>query len=103
MDDFAVDVCFVVEVAAAVAVGQAFVVQPEEVQNGRVQIVDVHFVFRSVVAVIISGSRSVAHPSPTARHPHGKPFRVMIPPVVVCAVGAAKFSPQITSVVQHAT
>ena len=55
MNDFTVDVCQA-EVAAAVAVGQAFVVQREEVQNGRVQIVDVHFVFRSVVALIISGS-----------------------------------------------
>ena len=44
------------EVAAGVAVGQAFVVQPEEVQNGRVKIVDVHFGFRGVVAGVIGGS-----------------------------------------------
>jgi len=55
VNDFTVDVCQA-EVAAAVAVGQAFVVQPEEVQNGRVQIVDVHFVLRGVVAVVIGGS-----------------------------------------------
>ena len=92
------------EVATAVAVGQTFVVQPEEVQDGRVQVVDVHLVFRGVVAVVVGGS--VAEPAlyAAAGHPHGEAFRVVVSPIAILGSGrAAEFSsPDYKRVVQHA-
>ena len=41
------------EVAAAETVGQALVVQSHQVQNGRVEIVDVDFVFGGVPAEFV--------------------------------------------------
>ena len=50
--DFAEDIGEAVA-AALEFVGEAFVIDAEEVEDGRVQVVDVHGVFRDVVAVIV--------------------------------------------------
>ena len=58
-----VDVCQP-EIAAGVAVGEFFVVDAEQVQEGGVDIVDVHLIALGVETVIVSRAVSVAafHP-----------------------------------------
>src|SRR5438445_7389270 len=70
------------EVAAGVAVRQLLVVQAEEVQQGRVQVVDVDLVLGGVVPVVVR--RPVAEPAfdSAAGQPNGEPLGV-----VVAAVG----------------
>ena len=60
------------EVAAAVVVGEAGVVEPEEVEDGGVQVVDVHLVLLGFDAVLVGGSVPHAPLHSTARHPHGE-------------------------------
>ena len=43
------------EVAAGVAVGQLLVIQPQQVQDGGVEVVEVDLVFHRVVAVVVGG------------------------------------------------
>ena len=54
LDHLAVDVGQP-EVAAGVPVGESLVVQPQQVQDGRVQVVDVH--------LVLDHRRSEAHPA----------------------------------------
>ena len=44
------------EIAAGVAVGQPFVVEAQQVQHRRVQVVDVDLVLGGVVAVVVGGA-----------------------------------------------
>ena len=71
-DDVAVDVGEAI-VAPAVPVRQSLVIEAHDVQDRRVQVVDVDFVFDGVPAKFIGGpvDASAAHAS--AGHPHGKP------------------------------
>src|SRR6266496_6361986 len=50
------------EIAAGVAEGQLFVVEAEQPQHRRVQIVHVHFVFHRAKAKFIRGAVNVAAP-----------------------------------------
>ena len=54
------------EVAAGVAVCEAFVVEPEEVEHGGVEVVNVHDVFDGAEAEFIGGTVGVAAASAAA-------------------------------------
>jgi hypothetical protein len=70
-----------VEVAASVAVGEAFVVEAEEVEHAGVEVVDVDFVFDSLVAIVVGGAVAVAGFDSAAGRPEGEAF-------VIAAVAA---------------
>ena len=42
-------------ISAGMAEGQAFVIQPHQVQDGGMQVVHVHFVLRCHVAILVGG------------------------------------------------
>ena len=48
------------EVSAAVAVGESFVIEAEEVKEGGVEVVDVNFVLSSREAEFVGGSMNVS-------------------------------------------
>src|SRR4051812_46812354 len=57
------------EVAAAVAVGELFVIEAEQVQHGRVQIVDVDAVFDALAAVVVGLAKAEARLHAAAGQP----------------------------------
>ena len=59
------------EVASCVPVGQLLVIQPEQMENGRVQIVEMHPPFHGVVAVVIGGPVAECQASPPPCRPAG--------------------------------
>ena len=63
-------------------------VEPHEVQDRRVKIVNVNFVLDGFVSELVGGSvnRSAFHAS--AGHPHGEAVVVVVPPVDLAGVGA---------------
>ena len=60
MHDMAVDIGKA-EIATGVAVGQVFVINPHEVKDGSMEIVDVDFVFHCCEAELVGGT--VGHAS----------------------------------------
>ena len=81
------------EVAAGVAVGEAFVVEAEEMQDGGVPVVDVHLVVNGFVAVVVRHAVVHAAFDAAASHPHGEAFVVVVPAIGALAVrGAAKLA-----------
>ena len=77
------------EVAAGVAVGEAFVVEAHEVEEGGVPVVDVHFVVHGFVAVVIGEAVVHAAFDAAAGHPEGEAFVVVVASVGALAVGGA--------------
>ena len=65
-------------VAAAIAVGQAFVIEAHLIQDGGVQIVDVHAFLFGTEAELIGSAVGHAAAKPAARQPKGKAPVVMI-------------------------
>ncbi len=81
------------EIAAGVAVGEAFVVKAEEMEHGGVQVVDVDFVLNGFVAIIVRCTVAEAAFHATTSHPEGERFVVMVTSVAALRVrGAAKFT-----------
>ena len=76
-DDVPVDVGEA-EVAALEAVGQFLVVDAEQMEHGRVEIVDRDDVLDGVITEIIRRAVADAAFDPAAGHPHGKAFDVVI-------------------------
>src|SRR5436309_761814 len=70
-------------VAALVAVGQALVIDSEQAQRGRVQVVDVDRVGGDVVAEIVGLAVGHAAFNASARHPAREAARMMVAAVVV--------------------
>ena len=66
------------EVAAGVAVGEAFVVEAEEVEHRRVEVVDVHDVFDGAEAEFIGGTVDVAAARAAAGEPAGEAVVVVV-------------------------
>ena len=66
------------EVATLAAEGEAFVVDPELVKNGGVEIVDVNFILGGVIAEVIGGTVGKAGLHSSTGHPHCEAVRVMI-------------------------
>ena len=65
-------------IAALVAEGQLGVLDPQQVQQGRVQIVDVNRVFDDVEAELVGRPESDPRLDPAARHPHRESLRVVV-------------------------
>src|SRR5712675_1006226 len=59
------------EIPARVAVGQLFVVETKQVQDRRVEIMDVHFVLLCEVAVVVGRPIGDAPFHAATGHPHG--------------------------------
>ena len=68
-------------------------VETEQVQDRRVEVVDVDFVLNGFVAVIVGQAVGEAALHAAAGHPHGEGFVVVVAPIVALRVrGAAKFA-----------
>ena len=91
-------------VAAAEAVGELFVVEAQEVQDGGVEVVDVDLVLQRVPAEFVGGSVDHAAADAPARHPHREAERMVLAAVVPFGRGsAAEFAtPQDQGVFQQA-
>ena len=76
VDDVAVDVGQA-EVAAVVAVGEPFVIQAQEVEDGGVEIVMRDAVLDGVHAEFVGGAVGDATLDAAARHPHGEAVMVV--------------------------
>ena len=91
-DDVAVDVGEA-EVAAGVAVGELFVIDAEQVEDGGVEVVDVHSIFNGVESDFVSGADDLSALDASAGHPHGEAGGVVVASVTFFGHGgAAKFS-----------
>lgn len=106
-DDLAVDVGESVA-AALELVGERFVVQPEKVENCRLQVVDVNAVTCHVVSKFIRFAVNHSAADTTAGHPDGKTAGMMIPTeagaeFALAIVGPAELTaPHDESVFEHA-
>ena len=65
-------------VAALEFVGEAFVVNAEEVQHGRLEIVDVDFVLDGVEAEFVARAVALAGLHAATRHPHRERVGMMV-------------------------
>src|SRR6185437_12017825 len=68
-------------IAAAEPNGQALMVDAEQVQHGRMQIVNRYFVFDGFVTILIG--RAISHPAfgSASSHPNRKSKWVMVAPI----------------------
>src|SRR4051794_41903206 len=64
-------------------------VQPEQVQDGGVPVVDVDLVLDGLVPVVVGPAVGQAAPHPAAGHPEAVPLGVVVPPVAALGVGGA--------------
>ena len=71
------------EAPALVTVGEALVVDAEQVQDGGLEVVDVHAAVGDVVAEVVGFAVDVAGPGAAAGHPHGKATGMVVAAVVV--------------------
>src|SRR5690606_30992892 len=69
------------EVAARVAVGQSFVVESEQVQQRRMQVMDMHLVDCGVIAVIIRLAVRKAGLHAAPGEPPGEGVRIVVAPI----------------------
>ena len=69
------------EIAAGIAIGQALVVQAEQVEDGGVQVVIVHLVFDRGEAELIGPAVGDAALDAAAGQPDGIPLGVVVAPV----------------------
>src|SRR5262245_54120067 len=76
-NDFAVDVGEA-EVAAGVAVGEAFVVDAEDVQQRRVEVVDGNAIVYGAEAELVCGAVADAALEAAAGHEHREPVRIVV-------------------------
>ena len=97
------------EVATLVFEREPFVVDPEKVLEGGMQVMHVHAVLDDIVAVVVGYPVRVARAHSTAGHPHGEAARVMVPAEVIgghlalAVVGAAEFAaPDNKGIIEHA-
>ncbi len=84
-DDMPVDVSKA-KVSAGMAEGELFVVEPEQRQNGRVQVVNVDFVFDGLEAEFVRGAMDVSAARAAAGQPHGEAVVVVIAAVDLAGV-----------------
>src|SRR3984957_4557431 len=97
------------EIASLEFVRQAEMINTEAMQDGGLQVVDVHGIFEDVIGKVISLTDAQASLDPAAGHPNGEAARVMVAAVVrgaelaLAIHGAAKFAgPYDECVIQHA-
>src|SRR4030095_16856630 len=63
-------------IAAAISVSELFVIEAHEMEDGRVQVVDVALVLHGLPAEVVSGAEGHAAADATAGEPHGKSERM---------------------------
>src|SRR5438552_3198042 len=81
------------EVAAGVAVCELQVIESQHVQDGGVQVMDMHTVLDSVVAELVGGAVDESGLHTGAGHPDGVAVRVVIAAVcALCPGSAAEFT-----------
>ena len=91
MGDFTVHISQA-EVASAVPKGQFFVVDSHQVQQRRVEIVDVHFLLGSVPAEVVGGSESESRADTGPSEAEGVAVRMMLAPIsALTGGGSAEF------------
>lgn len=83
------------EIATGMAVGQFFVVEPEQGEQGRVEVVDVNFVLGRKPAIIVSGSVGETRLYASTGKPHGEPFGIMV--AAIPATLGSRSAPELTS------
>ena len=66
------------EVAAGVAVGEAFVVEAQQVEHGGVQVVDAHGVLDRAEPELVGGAMSHAAPDAATRQPDAEAVVVVV-------------------------
>ena len=91
-------------------VGEALVIDAQEVQDGGMQVADVHGIGRDVVTEVVGGAVGVAGFDAASRHPHGEAAGMMVAPgfravpLALAGDAAAELSaPDDEGVVQQAT
>ncbi len=74
-------------------------------QNRGMQIVNVHFVFDGVVAVLVGGTISMTPLDPAAGHPHREPVGIVVTAIVAlgCRCASELASPQHERVFQQSS
>src|SRR5436853_7072271 len=77
LDDFAADIGQA-KIAARVAVGEFFVVEPQEVEHGGVEVVDMNRVFGRAEAEFVGRAMDIAALDSTTRQPNGEAVVVMV-------------------------
>src|SRR6056297_1990943 len=79
LDDAAIDIGQA-EIASGVSIGQPPMIEAEQVEDRRVQVVNVHFIDRCLEPEIVG--LAIADPTANAApgHPHRKAMMVMVPP-----------------------
>ena len=71
LDHFPIDIGEAI-IPARMAEGQAFMIQPHQVQDGGMQVVHVHFVLRCHVAILVGGPIADAGLDATPCQPYGE-------------------------------
>ena len=66
------------EVTARKPIGELFMIQPQQVQHGRMQIMDVHSIFDCIPSPFVSRAVGQTASDTTASQPHCKTKWVMI-------------------------
>ena len=70
------------KVSALVAERQFFVIHAHQMHDRGVQIVDMHWIGRDVVAIVVCFAVCVAASDSGTRHQHGKAARVVITAII---------------------
>src|SRR5690606_15788691 len=82
------------EISAAVAVGEPLVVDAQQVQNRRVQVVDVNFILHGEITVLVGGPVLDARLHAAAGEPHREAFGIVVAAIRPLRGGrAAEFAP----------
>ena len=68
------------KIAPRMSVGQALVVEPEQVQHGSVQIVDVHAIADRLEAKVVSRAMDISTLGPTPGQPHRETVVIVVAP-----------------------
>ena len=74
------------EIASRMSVGELLVVEPKQVQNSRVQIVDMHLLINRGEAEFVRGAVHISTARSTAGQPNGEAVMVVVPPVDLARV-----------------
>lgn len=69
------------EIPARIPISKPFMIEPEQMQQRRMKIVNMHPVLLGPKPEIIGRPMHVPRLHSPARQPHRKPIRVVIPPV----------------------
>ena len=66
------------EIAAGIAIGQLFVIEAQEVQDGRMQVVNMDSLLLSSEAEFVGGAMDAAAADAAARQPHAEAVMIVI-------------------------